>query len=124
MYANADPKKSVMVYGRGLRISRKSSVTVCHAIAGKPIGKGKGLLDRLAAKKESLRGKYYTNVVEQLSLLLDSAAKNAEFKGLDPDRLIIHASAHKGFTLYRPRNWKRRREKRKVTNIRLLLTER
>lgn len=120
----ANPQKSVMVYGRALRISRKSSVTVCRAITGKPLDKGKALLGRLALQKESLQGRYYTNVVKELSGLLDSAAKNAEFKGLDPNKLVIHASAHKGFTFYRPRSWKRRREQRKIANIQIVLTER
>ncbi len=78
----------------------------------------------LLIQKESIGGKYYTNVTKELLNLLRFAEGNAEFKGLDPGKLMIHASAHTGFTFYRPRNWKRRMEKRKITNIQLVLEER
>lgn len=121
---NPKPEKSVKVYGRGLRISGKSSVTVCRAISGKNLDKGKSLLAGLLNQKQSLRGKYYTNVAKELDRLLSSAASNAEFKGLDPNKLFIHASAHKGFSFRRARRFKMRGERRKVTNIQMVLEER
>ncbi|MFQ5648104.1 MAG: uL22 family ribosomal protein, partial [Candidatus Aenigmatarchaeota archaeon] len=120
---NPKPEKSVKVYARALRISRRSSVTVCRAISGKPLDKGRELLAGLLTKKQSLDGKYYTNVAKELSNLINSAASNAEFKGLDPARLFIHASAHKGFTFRRPRRFKLRGEARKVANIQIVLEE-
>jgi len=121
---NPKPEKSVRVYGRGLRISRKSSVTVCRALSGKSLSKGKALLSGLLTQSRSLRGKYYTNVAKELDRLLNSAVNNAESKGLDPNKMVIHVSAHRGFTFRRPRRFKMRGERRKVTNIQLVLEER
>ena len=117
-------EKSVKIYGRGLRVSQKNSVAVCAKLTGMNLEKGKQFLDRLLTEKESMRGKYYTNVVKELSSLLKLAESNAEFKGLDTNRMIIYASAHKGFTFFRPRSWKNRRTKRKMANLQIVLEQR
>ncbi len=121
---NPKPEKSVKVYGRGLRISGKSSVLVCRAITGMNLDKGKKFLQTLVSRSQSLNGKYYTNVSKEILNLLNQAENNTEFKGLDPGRMVIHASAHKGFTFYRARRFKMRRQKRKVTNIQIVLVQR
>jgi len=120
----SNPKKSVKIYGRNLRVSNKSSVIVCKIISGKTLIKGKKLLQDLLDKKRSLKGKYYTNVTEQILGLLKSGETNAESKGLNTERLIINASAHKGFAYMRPRRFRMRRQKRKMTNIQIVLQER
>jgi len=120
---NPKPKKSARVYGRGLRISPKSSVVVCRTITGRHLLKGKGILTRILEKKESLDGKHYTNTTKAILDLLKSAESNAEFKGLAKEKLIIHASAHKGFRYMRPRKFKARRQMRKISNIEIVLLE-
>ena len=120
---NPKPQKSVKVYGRALRISTKNSVKVCSEISGRPLKKAKKLLEDLITQKRSLNGKYYTNISKTLLKLLESAKKNAEFKGLDPEKMIVHASAHKGFTFWRPRRFKLRGTKRKMTHIQIFLEE-
>jgi ribosomal protein L22 len=117
------PEKSVKMYGRNLRISTKSSVTVCRALSGLHLEKGKKLLAGLRDKKRSLNGKYYTNVVKEIGSLLRDAEAGAEYKGLDVSRLHILAAAHKGFRFYTPRRFKLRRRKTKVCNIQLVLVE-
>lgn len=121
---NPNPKKSVRVSGRGIRVSTKNSVKVCSVITGMNLEKGKRLLSNLVDQKESLDGKFYTNISSSLLELLESAQNNAEFKGLEPGKMVIHASAHKGFRFYRPRRFKMRRQKRKVTNIQVVLEAR
>lgn len=121
---NPDEKKSARVFGRGLRISQKSSRTVCTRITGMTLDKGRRLLMNMLIQKESISGKYYTNITKEMLNLLRSAESNAESKGLEPSRLRIHASAHAGFRFYRPRGWKRRGERRKVCNIQMVLEER
>lgn len=121
---NPKAEKSVKVNGRNLRISRKSSVIICRVLTGLNLDKGKRLLENLITERESLDGKYYTNVAKELSNLLVHAENSAEFKGLDTSRIFIHASAHKGFTFWRPRRFKLRRRKRKMTNIQLVLEQR
>jgi len=118
---NPDPKKSVKVSGRGLRISTKNSVIVCRAISGMNFTKGRRLLSDFVSEKQNLDGKHYTNISSTLLDLLDSAKNNAEFKGMEPEKMIIHASAHKGFRFFRNRRFKMRRQKRKITNIQMIL---
>ncbi len=116
-------EKSVRAYGSSLSVSTKNSVNICRAIKGMNILKGKKLLENLISQKESLDGKYYSNAALEILNTLKSAESNAEFKGLDSERLIIHASAHKGFTFFRPRRMKMRRDKKKVTNIQIVLIQ-
>lgn len=119
-----NPKKSAKSIGRGLRISPKSSVTVCKAINGRHLSKGSRLLADLANRKRSLNGKYYDNCVVAISELLKSAEANAESKGLDPNKLMIHASSHRGYTFRRPRRFKMRGQARKIANVQIVLEER
>ena len=121
---NPNPKKSAKAYGSGLRISPKSSVTVCRKVSGMSLDKGKKFMFSLLFQRESINGKYYTKTIKEILQIVNSAEHNAEFKGLDPAKLMIFASAHKGFGFWRPRNWKRRREKRKMCNIQVVLEER
>lgn len=118
---NPDKKKSVRVSGRDLRISTKSSVKVCREITGMNLVKGRRLLRDIVSQKESLDGKYYTKISKNLLDLLDSAENNAEVKGMEPGKMIIHATAHKGFRFSRNRRFKLVRQKRKATNIQLIL---
>ncbi len=116
-------EKHVKAYGSSLSISTKNSVNICKALKGKNLGKGKKLLENMLEKKYSLNGKYHTNAVSEILNILKSAESNAEFKGLDSERLTIQASAHKGFTFFRPRRMKMRRDQKKVTNIQIVLVE-
>lgn len=120
---NLNPKKSARAYGRALRISTKSSTIVCRVISGKNLEKGKRLLQDLVEERRDLDGKYYTNASKGILNIVRSAEANAESKGLDPNRLIIFASAHKGFTFIRPRKLKMRRTRRKMTNIQVVLQQ-
>lgn len=121
---DSNPRKSVRVYGRGLKISNKSSVILCSAITGKNLEKGKALLLNLLAEKQSINGKYFTKTTKEIALMLKNAESNAEFKGLDTGKLVIRASAHKGFRFWRARGTKNRGTRRKATNIQVILEER
>lgn len=121
---DSNPKKSAKAYGRDLRISTKSSVIVCNELSGRSLDKGKGFLINLLIQKQNIGGKYYTKTAKEIMETVNSAEHNAEFKGLDPGKLLIFASAHQGFRFWRPRNFKRRRERSKMTNIQIVLEER
>ena len=121
---NPKPEKSVKVYGRGIAVSTKYSVLVCRKITGMSLQKGKNILSGLAEERLDMDGKHYTTISKELLSMLNSAESNAEFKGLEPSRLMIHASAHKAFSYFRPRGMKRRREKRKMTNLQVVLEQR
>jgi len=117
-------ENSVLVYGSGLRVSNKNSIEICKAITGKSLQKGKKLLQGMLENRLSLDGKYYTNTAKEILKLLELSEHNAEFKGLEPEKMIIHASAHKGFTYYRPRRFKMKRQQRKIANIQIVLEQR
>lgn len=121
---NPNPKKSVRVYGRNLRISTKDSTVVCRAVSSTSAAKAMNLLLNLAAEKVSLDGKYYTKSVGEMIVLLKLAESNAEAKGLDPERMLVHASAHQGFTYQTPRRFKLARRQGKMTNLQIVLEER
>ncbi len=116
--------KAVKAYGRGLRISTKSSIMICRKISGLTLKKAKRLLERLLTETQSIDGKYYTNSASEILELLKSAEGNAEFKGLDQSRIFVKASAHEGFTFWRNRRFKMKRMQRKVSNIQIVLEER
>ena len=119
-----NPKKSVKVYGRNLRISTKDSTEVCRAVTNTSAAKAMQLLQNLATEKVSLKGKYYTKTVGEMLVLLRLAGSNAEAKGLDPERMLVHASAHQGFTYQTPRRFKLARRQGKMTNLQIVLEER
>lgn len=117
------PEKSVKMYGRNLRVSNKSSVSVCRALNGMQLEKGKRLLAELRNRRRSLNGKYYTHVVKEVANLLRDAEAGADQKGLDTSKLHIWVTAHQGFRFYTPRRFKLRRRKTKICNIQLVLVE-
>lgn len=114
-------KKAAKVYGRSLPISTKNSVEVCKAISGMNVEKGKKLLMDMLNEKRSIKGKYYTNATFEILKLINSAESNAEFKGLDADKMVIHASANEGYTFFRPRRFKMRGRRKKITHVQIVL---
>ncbi|MEM4206761.1 MAG: 50S ribosomal protein L22, partial [Nitrososphaerota archaeon] len=109
-----EPAKTVKASLREIDVSPKWSREVCQAIKGLRIDKAKKLLEEVIAKKRMIPyrryrklrahhsetkgpGGYPVKVARRVLKLLDSLEANAEFKGLDLDKLYItHAVAHKG----------------------------
>lgn len=119
---NMDPKVSAKVYGRALRISTRHSIEICRALRGKNLQKAKAMLQDIAAGRASLDGKFYTNAVREMISLLHSAEANAKSKGLDVNKLIVMASATKGFTFSRPRSRRKLAgQTGRMTNVQIML---
>ncbi len=118
---NPNPKKSACASGRGLRISTKASREVCKAVSGMRLEKGKAFLQDVIDERRSIAGKHHTNTTKEILALIKSAEANAESKGINTENLHIMASSHDGFTFYRPRAWKRRGQRGRVTNIQVVL---
>jgi large subunit ribosomal protein L22 len=116
-------KKSAKAFGRGLPISAKNAKAVCDEITGKSLQKSKELLLGVLGEKRKIQGRYFTNTTFEIANLLNSAEANAEFKGLNADRLIVHASVHESFTYHRPRRFKIHGTKRKMCNVQMILQE-
>jgi ribosomal protein L22 len=124
MYTFKPGKKFAKASGQNMRISTKSAELICRVIRKKPLTRAKRLLSDLAEEKRSLDGMYYSKTVREMLMLLESCEKNAEFLGLDSDRLFVHASAHTGTNFRRRRRKAGFGSKMKSTNLEIMLIER
>lgn len=142
-----DPTKTARVYGKDLRISPKHATEISREIKGMKIEVAKAYLESVMEKKKPVAFKKYNKKVGHkrglvgwdagrypvkasrffLKLLTELQA-NAEYKGLDAERLrIVHASSYKSRILpgYIPRAYGRGTPYNQVlTNIELVVEER
>jgi large subunit ribosomal protein L22 len=116
-----DPEKTVKASGREIRVSHKSAREVCKTIKGMMLIQAKQYLRDVIVKKRAVpftrfkkkaghrhglekayAGRYPVKAAKQILKVIEGAEANAEYKGLDTDRLrIIHASAYPGMKLKR-----------------------
>jgi len=116
-----DPEKTVKASGRELRVSHKSAREVCKTVKGMMLIQAKRYLRDVIAKRrpvpftrfkrkaghrhgleKAYAGRYPMKVAKYILKILEGAGANAEYKGLDSDRLcIIHASAYPGMRIRR-----------------------
>lgn len=121
--ANLDPEKTVKASGRELSISPKAAREVCHAIRGLSLDQARNHLNKVIQKKQPIpfrryekkaghrhglekayAGRYPVKTAQKILKILEGAEANAEFKGLDPERIkIIHAVAYPGIKIKRYR---------------------
>lgn len=124
-----------------IRVHPKVMREVCAAIVGMRVKDAKAFLERVIAKKEAVPfrraygkqahrrgladkwgwpiGRYPVKAASSLLKVLINAESNAEFKGLDVEKLrVIHAAAHKGMTMkrYMPRAFGRATPSFRVTS--------
>jgi large subunit ribosomal protein L22 len=120
-----DPEKTVKASAREVRVSHKSAREICKTIKGMMLARAKQYLRDVMDKKRAVpfkrfkkkaghrrglektyAGRYPVKTSKQILKVLEGAEANAEYKGLDTDRLrIIHASAYPGMKIkrYTPR---------------------
>ena len=111
-----DSEKTVKASGRELRVSPKHAREVCKTIKGMKLDQAKDYLRQVIAKKKpvpfrrykkkaghrrgmqkAFAGRYPTKAAQKILRVLEGAEANAEYKGLDVEKLrIIHASACPG----------------------------
>jgi large subunit ribosomal protein L22 len=110
-----DSTSTARAYGRDLDCSPKSGRNVARAIKGMPVARAKRFLSEVAELKTPVPfkvrmrkihhrrgtgfgpGKYPVGTVTRMLKVLESAEANAEYKGLDKERLVIvHATAYQG----------------------------
>ena len=116
-----DPDKTAKASGRDLRISPKQSREVCNALRGKMLIDAKDYLSKVVEMKQIvpfrryrkhvghhntgtkwMTGRYPVKASAQILGILQNVEANAEFKGLDIDRLrIVHICNQKGRILRR-----------------------
>jgi len=113
---NLDPLTTAIASGRDLRISFKHAVEVCNSIRGLPLKKAKELLEDVIDMKRPIPfrrfhkkvphhkgggkwpyARWPVKAAKAILEVLENAEANAEYKGLDTERLwVVHAAAHKG----------------------------
>jgi large subunit ribosomal protein L22 len=116
-----DPDRTAIASAREVKISPKAAREICHFIKGKFLDKAKTYLEGVIAKDKPIpykrhkkhvahrkglsgwpSGKFPVKAAEEILKVLENAENNAEFKGLDVERMkIIHASAQKGMVVKR-----------------------
>lgn len=141
----SDPETTARAYGRDLPVSPKSGRNVAKTLKGMPVGRAKAWLAEVAEKKTPVPftvrnrkiahrrgqgfgpGKYPVKVATHFLGVLESAEANAEYKGLDKDRLVIsHCSAYQGQVIanYTPRAQGRAtRSFERRCNLEIILTQ-
>lgn len=140
-----EESKIARVCGRNLRISPKHSVEIARTIKGMRVDQAKAYLEKVQKKKAAVpfrrhrkkvghkkvfkwyAGRYPVKASGHFYRLLKEVEANAEYKGLDNERLrIIHASAYKGrvYEGYIPRAYGRSSPyNHETTNVELIVEE-
>ena len=140
-----DESKTAKVFGRNMRISPKHSAEISRAIKGMKVEDAKDFLLRVQEMKEPVpfrkhkkkvghkrlfkwyAGRYPVKASERFYKLLEEVESNAEYKGLDIERLrIIHVSAYKARTFpgFIPRAYGRATPyNHETTNVELIVQE-
>jgi large subunit ribosomal protein L22 len=116
-----DPDKTVKCSGRELKISPKAATEICRKLRGMRLDSAKELLEAVQKKKRAIAFRRYKKEVPHRSLdegwyagrypvkaaksflsLLEELESNAEYKGLDVDRIrIVHAASQRGMKTQR-----------------------
>ncbi len=121
-FQNYDKTRHVRAALREKDISHKHSREVALAIKGKSIEKAREFLENVIARKEAVpyrrynmevahrsnirdgfsAGRFPQKAAHEFLKLLDNLESNAEYKGMDLDRLrIVHVAVHQGTKLER-----------------------
>ena len=144
-FQNFDSTKHVRASMREKKISHKHAREVATAIKGLSIEKARDYMLSVVAKQRAIpfrrfknqvghrsdpgvmSGRYPEKTATEFLKLLDNLESNAEYKGMDMDRLkIINATAHKGVVIKRfiPRAQGRATDKNDVlTHVELVAQE-
>lgn len=96
------------VQGRDIVISTKNAASICRAIKNKTIGQAKALLQDVTKKKKAIamkgelphrkgmeRGRYPLKACVAFLKLLKSLEANASQKGLETEKLLLHAQVNR-----------------------------
>jgi len=120
-FQNFEKTKHVRASSRETEISHKHAREICVAIKGMNLNKAKEYLENVVVLKQPVpyrryknevahrselqgfpAGRYPVKAAREFLRLLDNLEANAEYKGMDLDRLaIIHASSYPGVKIKR-----------------------
>ena len=132
-------EQSAIARARNLPISRKQALEVCNFIKGRSVKQAERVLERVIALKQAVpikrfhkdlghkaphisSGSYPIKVSTEILKLVRSAAKNAEDKGLNEEKLMIsNIQANKGTTQWH--YGRKGRRQMKQTHVEVLVRE-
>ena len=87
------------------KVSRKDSILLFKQLKNRPVAKSKAFLEQLVSRRKNIGGRYYPKLSQEIIALLKDAEKNAEAKGMDPERLFVKtAKVSKIFKFYLPKS--------------------
>jgi len=118
---NLNPNTTAKASGRELRISPKAAREICAAIKGMMLDEAKEYLRQVILKRRAvpfrrykkklphrrglqnaMAGRYPVKAASKILEVLESAEANADYKGLNVEKLkIIHAAAYPGAKIRR-----------------------
>ncbi|TFF98104.1 MAG: 50S ribosomal protein L22 [Promethearchaeota archaeon] len=112
-----DPDRTAKAVGKDVKASPKHIREICNVIRGMNLQKAKRYLENVVDKKSAVpfkrhkgkqahrkgldrfnwyAGRYPIKAAREVLLVIENAENNAEYKGLDIDRIrIIHAMTHR-----------------------------
>jgi large subunit ribosomal protein L22 len=116
-----DPDRTAIASARELDISHKAAREICNTIKGMFLDRAKEYLEEVMVMKKAVpykrhkkhvahrkelskwpAGRYPIKAARKILEVLENAENNAEFKGLDVERMkIIHACSQKGMVIKR-----------------------
>lgn len=115
-------KEEVKASGIGLSISTKNSIIICRKINKMKLENAKRFLQDLIEEKRNINGKYLTKTCKEILSILESAEKNALYKGIE-NPVIRTVCAEKGAKRLRMKRRRSFGSKLKNTNIKIVLKE-
>ena len=117
-----EDKKIAKAFGKELNISWKHANEICYAVRGMMLNKALAYLERVQRKEDfvtlrrhkkqvphrkgkgriSKTGRWPVKAAKSVAEVLQNASANAEYKGLDADKLKVeHATAYRSIELER-----------------------
>jgi large subunit ribosomal protein L22 len=138
-----DQEKTARAYGYEFHCSPKDSVNIASAIRGMKLAEAKKYLEEVIAMKRAIPfrtykgkvshrrgmgpGRYPRKAAECILYVLKNAENNAEYKGLNPEDMVIrYICAYKGRKIegIMPRAYGRATQKNEqTTNIEVVIEE-
>ena len=111
--------KTARAMAKSLKISPKHCVEICNALRGMEVDKAKAYLNDVIDMKRAVpfkrhnkkvghrkglegwpTGRYPVKAANQILKVLENAEANAEYIGMDTDKLVIeHISSHRGVVI-------------------------
>ena len=136
-YQTYDGNLMAKAIGKNMPISLKNTVEILNAIRNKKVEYVLNYLDKVIAmeipipftiynretahKPGMMAGRYSVKASFNIKRLVNACKKNAVDKGFGEDLVIIHASAHKGTTVYK--YGRHHGKKAKSTHVEIVVKE-